>query len=112
MLKPYFNIHSSIISEANSIGGGRYSVGSVLPIIAICNKYSAQGDYFFSSSDLSFTITKKQVFSDIVTEIRNPDGTLADVDRGCAVIYKIIRQKAAPVDIIAQMLEELQKSKK
>ena len=112
MLKPYFNIHSSIISEANSIGGGKYSVGAVLPIISICNKYSAQGDYFFGSSDLNFTITKKQVFSDIVTEIRNPDGTLADVDKGCAVIYKIIRQKAAPVDIIAQMLEELQKSKK
>ena len=47
-----------------------------------------------------------------MTEIRNPDGTLADVDRGCAVIYKIIRKKAAPLDIIAQMLEELQKSKK
>ena len=112
MLRPYFNIHSSIISDPNSIGGGKYSVGSVLPIMAVCNKYSAQGDYFFGSSDLNFTITKKQVFSDIVTEIRNPDGTLADVDRGCAVIYKIIRKKAAPVNIIAQMLEELQKSKK
>ena len=38
MLRPYFNIHSSIISDPNSIGGGKYSVGSVLPIMAICNK--------------------------------------------------------------------------
>jgi hypothetical protein len=112
MLKPYYSIHSSLISDPNSIGGGRFSVGTQLPIMAICNKYSAEGDYFFSQSDLSFTITKRMVMSSIVTEIRNPDGTLANVDRGCGVIYKIIRNRQLPQDIVAEILKELKNDKK
>ena len=105
MIKPYFTIHSNLLADVNAIGGGKYSVGSALPIIGICSKFSAEGDYFFADSDLIFTITKKMVLSDIQTSIRNPDGTTANVDKDCSVIYKVIRDRKAPPDLINQLLK-------
>ena len=103
MTKPYYSIHSSLISNINGIGGGRDSAGTQLPIMSICSKFDSNNDYFFTESSLEFTITKKSILSDVRTEIRNPDGTIANVDEGSSVIYKILRNQKPPENIIEEL---------
>jgi len=106
MTKPYYSIHSSLISNINGIGGGRDSAGTQLPIMSICSKFDSNNDYFFTESSLEFTITKKSILSDVRTEIRNPDGTIANVDEGSSVIYKILRNQKPPEDIIKELIKK------
>lgn len=106
MTKPYYSIHSSLISNINGIGGGRDSAGTQLPIMSICSKFDSNNDYFFTESSLEFTITKKSILSDVRTEIRNPDGTIANIDEGSSVIYKILRNQKAPEDIIKELIKK------
>ena len=106
MTKPYYSIHSSLISNINGIGGGRDSAGTQLPIMSICSKFDSNNDYFFTESSLEFTITKKSILSDVRTEIRNPDGTIANVDQGSSVIYKILRNQKPPEDIIKELIKK------
>jgi len=109
ILKPYYTIRSSLLEGATAIGGN--PTGAALPIIGIVDKYSAYGDYFTGQSDLQFTVTKKGQISDIVTSIHDPDGEFANVDNTSAVIYKLEKLKAPPINIIAELLKESQKKK-
>ena len=106
MTKPYYSIHSSLISNINGIGGGRDSAGTQLPIMSICSKFDSNNDYFFTESSLEFTITKKSILSDVRTEIRNPDGTIANIDEGSSVIYKILRNQKPPENIIEELIKK------
>ena len=110
ILKPYYTIRSSLLEGATSIGGN--PTGAALPIIGIVDKYSAYGDYFTGQSDIQFTVTRKGQISDIVTSIHDPDGEFANVDNTSAVIYKLEKLKAPPIDIIAELLKESEKVKK
>ena len=110
ILKPYYTIRSSLLEGATAIGGN--PTGAALPIIGIVDKYSAYGDYFTGQSDLQFTITKQSQISDIVTSIHDPDGEYANVDNTSAVIYKLEKLKAPPINIIAELLKESEKKKK
>ena len=110
ILKPYYTIRSSLLEGATAIGGN--PTGAALPIIGIVDKYSAYGDYFTGQSDLQFTVTKKGQIADIITSIHDPDGEYANVDNTSAVIYKVEKLKAPPINIIAELLKETQKDKK
>ena len=80
-----------------------------LNVVGIVDRYGAQGDFFYGSpSDITFTITKQTIISDIETEICNPDGSLADVNADCGVIYKVQRTMPPPQNIIEQILEQTQ----
>ena len=107
-LNPFYTIRSNIIGYTGYLGSERG--GMRLSVVGIVDRYGAQGDFFYGSpSDVEFTITKQTLISDIETEICNPDGTLADVNSDCGVIYKIQKSMPPPQDIIGQILETEEK---
>ncbi len=58
VLKPYYEIRSSIIEGYSAIGGN--PTGANLPLCCVVDKYSANRDYFLGNpSVLSFTFTKQ-----------------------------------------------------
>ena len=66
-----------------------------------------EGDYFFGEeSSISFTITKPKVVTSITTSINDPDGTFSRVDDSSAVIYKIKKNKAYPVNLFQTLFSK------
>ncbi len=109
-LNPFYTIRSNIIGYTDYLGSAEG--GMRLNVVGVIDRYGAQGDFFYGSpSDITFTITKQTIISDIETEICNPDGSLADVNADCGVIYKVQRTMPAPQNIIEEILEQTQKKK-
>jgi len=109
-LNPFYTIRSNIIGYTDYLGSAEG--GMRLNVVGIIDRYGAQGDFFYGSpSDITFTITKQTIISDIETEICNPDGTLADVNSDCGVIYRVQKNMPAPQNIIEEILEQSQKKK-
>ena len=109
-LNPFYTIRSNIIGYTDYLGSKQG--GMRLSVVGIVDRYGAQGDFFYGTpSDLQFTITKQTVIADIETAICNPDGSYADVNSDCGVIYKVQKSMSAPQNIIQQILEQEQKEK-
>lgn len=110
VLKPYYAIRSSIIEGYTAIGGD--PTGANLPLVAVVDKYSAQGDFFFGKGDLQFTITKPTVIADITTAITDPDGEISNCDESSAIVYKITKLKRTPENILEMIFKEAEKAQK
>ena len=109
-LNPFYTIRSNIIGYTEYLGSAEG--GMRLSVVGIVDRYGAQGDFFYGSpSDITFTVTKQTIISDIETEICNPDGSLAEVDPDCGVIYRIQRNMPSPQNIIEEIIEQTQKKK-
>lgn len=109
-LNPFYTIRSNIIGYSDYLGSAEG--GMRLNVVGVIDRYGAQGDFFYGSpSDITFTITKQTIISDIETEICNPDGSLADVNSDCGVIYKVQKTMPAPQNIIEEILEQSQNKK-
>jgi hypothetical protein len=107
MIRPYYTIRSNIITDTTTNVNG-----ALLPIVSIVDKYSAQGDFYFGNpSNITFTITKPTYISSITTSIHDPDGQFANVNDSSAIIYKINKVRAAPPNILQEMIEEENKKK-
>lgn len=111
ILNPYLNIRSDIISDSKYFGG--FNSGLNYPIVAVINKINADKDYIqLDGSDITFTVKKQMAISDITTVITDPDGSLALVDEGSSVIYKVSRAKSGTdLNILQQIIEQDQKKK-
>lgn len=104
MLNPFYTIHSDILSNDKYVGGG--DSGIKMPVVGVVDRYGAEGDFYFGNpSDLSFTITKQTTISAITTSIHDPDGTFAVIDDNSGVIYKVLRNRDAPPNVIADILK-------
>ena len=102
MLNPFYTIRSDLIDDAEYMGGK--DSGERLPVMAHVMKSTESGDFFNSGqSDLVFTVTRAKPLSTITTIITDPDGTFANVDNNSAVIYKIEKNKAFPVNLIQSL---------
>ena len=103
VLRPYYTIRSNILEGYTAIGGN--PTGANLPIISIVDKYSAASDYFLGNpSNITFTVTKPTMISDITTSIHDSDGEYANVDKTSAIIYKIEKVRITPTDLIEDIL--------
>ena len=113
MIRPYYCIRSDLLlSASNSFIGGRDG-NAVLPIIGLVNKENGFGDYFFSGeTGTQFTITKDNSVCEITTTITNPDQSLANVDDGCCIVYKIERNKILDNSIIQELIQASQPKSK
>jgi len=109
-LNPFYTIRSNIIGYTDYLGAE--SGGARLNVLGVIDRYGAQGDFFYGSpSDITFSITKQTILSDIETAICNPDGSFAQVDADCGVIYRVQKQMPAPQNIIEEIMEEQEKEK-
>ena len=113
MIRPYYCIRSDLLlSTSNSFIGGRDG-NAILPIIGMVNKENGFGDYFFSGENgTQFTITKDNSVCEITTTITNPDQSLANVDDGCCIVYKIERNKVLDNSIIQELIQASQSKSK
>jgi hypothetical protein len=108
---PYFLIKSDIIADTNYLGSE--DSGQSLPIIAVVSKNSSEADFFFSDAGQSdFTITAPKTITEIRTEILNPDGSLSKLNDDTSVIYKVVKQNGASLNVAEQMLQRHKKLKK
>ena len=102
MLNPFYTIRSDLIDDAEYMGGR--DSGERLPVMAHVMKSTESGDFFNSGqSDLVFTVTRSKPLSSITTTITDPDGSFANVNDNSAVIYKIEKNKALPVNLIQSL---------
>jgi hypothetical protein len=108
---PYFLIKSDIIADTNYLGSE--DSGQTLPIIAIVSKNSSEADFFFSDEgQTDFTITAPKTITSIRTEILNPDGSLSKLNDDTSVIYKVVKQNNASLNVAAEMMKRTKKLKK
>tara|TARA_R110000737_G_scaffold47594_1_gene67617 strand:+ start:8509 stop:11661 length:3153 start_codon:yes stop_codon:yes gene_type:complete len=108
-LRPYFTIRSDIVSNVNYFGSG--DSGIPLPVVAVVDKVSNTGDYFFSKDSLIFTITKSQTLTSVTTSIHDPDGSFSKLDPNSAVLYKVTRQIKADMTPVTTILSTLKTKK-
>mgnify|MGYP003635030846 FL=1 len=109
MLRPYYCIRSDIIGQSNYVGGTQS--GLRYPIISVINKINSDKDFVqLSGGDLTMTITKQVRLTDITTTITDPNGTLANLDDGSCVIYRIEKDdNTERFDIVDQILNKNKK---
>ena len=108
MRNAFYTIRSNIIDQLNYIGGA--TSGNPLNIVSVVSKQNPEGDFYFGGqSQLEYTCTKPFTISEITTSIHKPDQTLADVDDGSVVIYKIQKKLMATTDLISQVMNNNKK---
>jgi hypothetical protein len=108
---PYFLIKSDIIADTNYLGSE--DSGQSLPIIAIVSKNSSEADFFFTGEgQTDFTITAPKTITSIITEILNPDGSLSKLNDDTSVIYKVVKQNNASLNVAQEMMKRTKKLKK
>ena len=106
MIRPYYSIRSDLILSENNKYHGSMDSGARLPIIAVINKENGDGDFYFDGGDFEFTITNDINISSITTSIHDPDGTLANLNNGSGVIYKVSRMRNLDMTIIQEIMGE------
>jgi hypothetical protein len=86
---PFYLVKSDIFE--GDVAFNSENGGSTENIMIICNKAYTNLDYGYSfGTQYSFKATKSFVISGIKTSILKPDLTPADIDKGTAVIYKVV----------------------
>jgi len=110
-LRPYYSIRSDIVSDQpNSVLGGTTS-GITLPTVAITNKANPYGDFLNGfGSELVFTNTIDRVLTRIRCSIHEADGTLARTDLNSAIIFKVVQQVNADLNLVDSLLQSKKKS--
>lgn len=105
MLTPYYIIRSDIIADAQY-----NSDGKALPIVYVVNKENGFGDFFFqNTTETNFTVTKARTITDITTSIHNPDMSIATTNEGSGIIYKIIKNNNADMNVAEEILNKNKK---
>jgi len=105
MLTPYYIIRSDIISDAQY-----NSDGKTLPIVYVVNKENGFGDFFFqNTTETNFTVTKAKTITEITTSIHNPDMSIAPTNEGSGIIYKIIKNNNADMNVAEEILNKNKK---
>ena len=100
----YYTIRCDIIEDSSF-----RAKGNLYPVVAIIDKVNDTGDFYTGQSDTQFTLTRDKVITSIRTMITTPEQTLADLDRGSAVIYKITRTRPHNFNIIDEILNPQKK---
>ena len=106
-LRPYFVIRSDLVGTSSLISSG--NTGQPMPVVAIIDKVSDSGDFFYLSGggQFQFTVTKPTFLSSIKTFITDPDGTAARVNDDSAIIYKVTRPRRANLQIGTELLNNI-----
>lgn len=92
---PYLVVRTNLVLSPDYIGGE--SGYEKLPAIAYITRNYSEGDYFYSfTTNWNFTVDMPYVVSNIITDIRLPNGRPAPIDNNSSVIYKINKLRKLP----------------
>lgn len=96
---PYLILYSNLVENSKYYGGP--DGYSKIPAMAYIPRSFTTGDYFFgTASTWSYTADRDYTITEILTDIRLPDGTPAPLAENSAVIFKITRGKIIPTLLI------------
>jgi hypothetical protein len=106
LVDPYFCVRSDILDSSDYIGGR--DSGELYPVIGVIPKISDYADYYVNTAtDMEFIFTRPKTITSIKTSIHRPDQTLANVDTGSSIIYKITKRiPDNRFNIVEQLLNE------
>ena len=106
LIDPYFCVRSDILDSSDYIGGR--DSGELYPVIGVIPKISDYADYYVNTAtDMEFIFTRPKTITSIKTSIHRPDQTLANVDTGSSIIYKITKRiPDNRFNIVSQILNE------
>jgi hypothetical protein len=77
----------------------------------ICDKQYSGGDFYFSSDNpIQFRVTIPKVITSIRTQVTDPDDTYSRCDPDTSVVYKIIRNVTADLDLADEILKQGKKN--
>jgi len=91
---PYLVCYTNIITNNLYYGGPEGN--SELPAIAYITRNYSEGDFFFYTGNLVHTADSNYVISQIITDLRLPDGRPAPISANSSVIYRIEKPKPLP----------------
>jgi len=113
MVRGYYGIRCDIVPKSQFLGGVNHSR---LPLIGICPKTNAIGDFFYTgATDLVFTMDKHVRLSNVRIQITDPDGSDAIIGNESTILIKISRKKKAmynQVAYIQQLMEQEEEQNK
>lgn len=93
---PYLVVYSDIVRNVSYYGGPNGH--EKLNAIGYITRNYAEGDFFYSfTTNWNYTADSDYVITDITTDIRLPDGSIAPIDSNSSVIYKIQKPQIMPV---------------
>lgn len=101
-LRPYYTIRSDIIDKDHFNGDRK----SIMPVVSVIQKNEQYGDFFYGTSQLTFTNTFPRTITTVKTQICDPNGELANISPNSAVMYRIQKQNNASLDIVDQVLKK------
>tara|TARA_Y100001972_G_C7661181_1_gene333511 strand:- start:429 stop:3335 length:2907 start_codon:yes stop_codon:yes gene_type:complete len=111
MIRGYYTIRSDILSQAQFIGGKVNN--TTMPIIGIVDKINGDGDFYFGQeSSLQFTALKPIRLSSIRCSVHDPDGSYANCGEQSTILFKIQKNRNVSFNVIGEILQEEQQSKK
>jgi hypothetical protein len=106
-LRGYFLLSSNILSDANY-----YREANPLQVMAIVDKYNAEGDFInYSGGGTVFTVTKPTTLTSVRTAILDPDGSPAQVGKYSGVIYRIDKQINTDLNFAETILQQQNQKK-
>ena len=108
-LRPYYTIRSDIISDSNYFGG--QDEPSVMPVVSVLDKMNQYGDFFYSGGpgQIEFTSTQTKTITEVKTAICDPSGAPAVLSPNSCVLYKIIKQNNANLNVIGDIMAKQNK---
>jgi hypothetical protein len=105
---PYLVVYTDIIRNPSYYGGPNGH--EKLSAIAYITRNYAAGDFFYSfTTNWNYTADMDYVITDILTDIRLPDGRAAPIDQNSSVIYKIQKPQVMPIPPSPEVIKELEK---
>ena len=85
---PYWLIQSNIIPSSNYVNNN----GKKQNILSVVNRAYTSNDYAYGmGSTTSYEVENPSVITEITTRILNNDFSSPDLDDGCVVVYKIVK---------------------
>ena len=101
-------IYSDIIPHGSYIGCNK---NTTIPAVGYATKSYVTGNYIYGQeSPLVFTVERPYQISDILVDIRLPDGRPANLQPYSTVIFRVIKNKVA-MDMIPQDLNKIKRRK-
>ena len=82
-----------------------------MPVVSVLDKMNQYGDFFYSGGpgQIEFTSTQTKTITEVKTAICDPSGAPAVLSPNSCVLYKIIKQNNANLNVIGDIMAKQNK---
>ncbi len=102
-LRPYFTIRTDLLTDSYFNGG--QNEPSLMPVVAVVEKSSQYGDFFYGQGQIEFTNTFPRTITQVTTQICDPSGKPSKLSPDSSILYKITKNNTAKLNILQDVLQ-------